>query len=460
MSKSSKLNIVILAAGLGKRMRSSIPKVLHGLGGKPLLAHVLKTARVLSPKNICIVYGYGGDMVRQAITDTDLNWIQQTEQLGTGHALLQALPSLSENGLTLILFGDVPLVRSETLDKLIHASENKSCALLSVELEKPQGYGRIIRDVGANKVIAIVEEKDASLEEKEIREINTGMMVIPNQLLHKWLPNIGKKNKQNEYYLTDIIAMAVKQGIDVVTVKPVDAWEILGVNSKHQLAALERIYQRNCADKLLDQGVSLADPSRIDIRGELICGHDVEIDINCIFEGKVILGDNVIIKANNILKNVSVAAGTIIAPNCLIEDTVIGEICQIGPYARFRPKTELGNNVHIGNFVEVKNSTIATGTKASHLSYIGDTLIGRNVNIGAGTITCNYDGVNKHQTIIEDNVFIGSDSQLIAPVTVAEGAVIGAGSTITRNAPPGKLTLSRSKQVSVAGWIRPVKNKK
>lgn len=457
MSKSSKLNIVILAAGTGKRMRSSIPKVLHKIGGTPLLSHVIKTARALSPNKICVVYGYGGDIVQRAINDDMLSWTEQKEQLGTGHALLQAMPSLDIDGMTLILFGDVPLVNAETLLKLIRVSENKICSLLSIEMVAPEGYGRIIRDPHTRKVVAIVEEKDASDDEKKIREVNTGMMAIPNQFLHNWLGKLGNNNKQKEYYLTDIIAMAVKHGVGVATVQPDEPWEVLGVNSKFQLADLERIYQRNYANKLLDHGVTLADPSRIDIRGDIVCGRDVEIDINCIFEGSVILGDNVIIKANSILKNVTVASGTIIAPNSLIEDSIIGGNCHIGPYARIRPGTKLSNNVRIGNFVEVKNSTIAADTKANHLSYIGDALIGENVNIGAGTITCNYDGVNKHQTIIENNVFIGSDSQLVAPVTVAEGAFIGAGSTITRNAPNGKLTLSRAKQVSIAGWTRPVK---
>lgn len=451
----AKLNVVILAAGMGKRMQSSVPKILHLLAGRPLLSHVIDTAKRLSPDKICVVYGYGGDVVREKILDEDLIWIEQAEQLGTGHALMQALPALDREGITLVLFGDVPLVRIETLRKLILASGPDLCGLLTADLPSPKGYGRIIRSVEGGHVIAIIEEKDAAPKEKAITEINTGVMVLPNQYLQDWLPKLENSNQQREYYLTDLISMSVKHGVNIAAVQPSDAWEILGVNSKVQLESLERIYQRETARNLLEQGVGLIDSSRIDIRGTLQCGRDVEIDINCIFEGKVVLGDNVCIKANNSLKNVNIAAGTIIAPNCLIEDADIGENCKIGPYARIRPGTQLADQVHIGNFVEIKNSAISTGSKASHLSYIGDTTMGKNVNVGAGTITCNYDGVNKHRTVIEDNVFIGSDTQFIAPVTVCEGATIGAGSTITRDAPQGKLTLSRTKQISVVGWSRP-----
>lgn len=453
----TKLNIVILAAGMGKRMRSSVPKVLHKLGGKPLLKHVVETARVLSPVKICVVYGHGGEIVREVVTDEDIIWTEQEEQLGTGHALRQALPVIDQDGMTLVLFGDVPLVRIETLQKLIHSSDQESCGLLTANLSSPKGYGRIIR-INDN-VVAIVEEKDATLEQKLIQEINTGVMVIPNRLLHNWLPKLENSNQQQEYYLTDIISMAVNDDVSVTAVQPTDNWEILGVNSKIHLESLERIYQLELARKLLEEGVGLIDAASINIRGELQCGRDVEIDVNCIFEGKVVLGDNVCIHANCILKNVTIAAGTVIAPYSLIEDSEIGKNCKIGPYARIRPGTKLADRVHIGNFVEIKNSTIASGSKASHLSYIGDTLMGQNVNVGAGTITCNYDGANKYKTIIEDNVFIGSDTQFIAPVTVAEGATIGAGSTITRNVPSGQLTLSRAKQVTVTGWNRPVKKK-
>lgn len=455
----TKLNVVILAAGEGKRMRSSLPKVLHTLAGRSLLMHVTKTARLLSPEKICIVIGHGVEKVKQSIEGDDLTWVLQEQQLGTGHALMQTLPHLDRDGLTLVLYGDVPLIRIHTLQKLIAKAEEKHCVLLTAVIENPLGYGRIVRDTETGAIKAIIEQKDTNAEQQEIHEINTGIMLIPNEYLHDWLPKIKNKNMQNEYYLTDIIALLVKQGIQVASSQAANLWEVMGINNKSQLAALERIYQRDCADKLLHQGVSLMDPSRIDIRGELICGSDVEIDIDCIFEGNVKLDDFVQIGAHCILKNVKVAADTTILPYSLIENTEIGENCKIGPYARIRPGTKLSNKVHIGNFVEVKNSQIASGSKANHLSYIGDSIVGKNVNIGAGTITCNYDGANKHQTIIEDDVFIGSDTQLIAPVTISKGSTIGAGSTITRETPEGQLTLSRSKQVSIAGWKRPQKPK-
>ncbi len=456
----SKLNIVILAAGLGKRMHSMLPKVLHPLAGRPLLSHVLDTARALVPEKICVVYGHGGEIVPQTIDDKKLIWVKQEPQLGTGHALMQTLPHLDKKGVTLVLYGDVPLTRIETLKGLIAAAAAKHLALLTLELDKPTGYGRIVRSSKDSKITAIVEEKDASKSQRQICEINTGIMAIPNQYLHDWLPRLENRNAQKEYYLTDIVALAVTDGVKVEAAQPDHAWEILGINSKVQLAALERIYQHESASRLLEQGVTLADPSRIDIRGQLACGSDVAIDINCIFEGLVQLGDNVRVGAHTILRDVKVAAGTVIAPFSHIEDAEIGKNCRIGPYARIRPGTRLASEVHIGNFVEIKNSSIAAGSKANHLSYIGDAVVGKNVNIGAGTITCNYDGANKHQTIIEDDVFIGSDTQLIAPVTVAKGATIGAGSTITKNTPPESLTLSRVKQMSIAGWKRPVKKAK
>ena len=453
----SRLNVVILAAGLGKRMHSTLPKVLHPLAGKPLISHVLATARTLLPGKICVVYGYGGELVPQVINDDELIWVKQDPQMGTGHALLQTLPHLDSNGVTLVLYGDVPLTSVETLKKLIATSAESILALLTLELDDPSGYGRIVRSSEGHGVIAIVEEKDASESEHQICEINTGIMVVPNQFLHNWLPKLENKNSQKEYYLTDIVKMAVTDGVKVDATHPEHAWETLGINSKVQLAALERIYQDETAGRLLDQGVTLSDPSRIDIRGQLFCGSDVSIDINCIFEGAVQLGDGVRVGANCILKNTKIQARTQIAPFSLIEDAEIGKDCRIGPYARIRPGTHLSDEVHIGNFVEIKNSSISTGSKANHLSYIGDSIVGKNVNIGAGTITCNYDGANKHQTIIEDNVFIGSDTQLIAPVTVAKGATIGAGSTITKTAPPESLTLSRAKQMSISNWKRPVK---
>lgn len=455
----SELNIVILAAGLGKRMHSALPKVLHPLAGKPLLAHVLDTARALSPQQICVVYGHGGDAVPNAVADEDLICVRQEPQLGTGHALMQALPHLSREGMTLVLYGDVPLTGLETLEKLIVTAADETFALLTVELADPSGYGRIVRnDAGA--VLGIVEEKDATEPQRKICEINTGIMVIPNRYLQGWLHRLENNNAQKEYYLTDVVAMAVRDGITIEAVQPKHDWEATGVNSKAQLANLERTYQGEYARKLLEQGVTLADPSRIDIRGKLSCGKDVTIDVGCIFEGQVWLADGVRVGAYTVLKNATVEAGSSIAPFSLIEAAEIGKDCRIGPYARIRPGTRLGDEVHIGNFVEVKNSAIAAGSKANHLSYIGDAVIGRRVNIGAGTITCNYDGANKHQTIIEDNVFVGSNTQLVAPVRVTQGSTIGAGSTITKDTPPETLTLSRAKQMSVEGWKRPVKKPK
>lgn len=456
----SKLNIVILAAGVGKRMNSSLPKVLHTLADRPMLQHVIDTARTLLPAKICIVYGHGGDTVREVITDKDLIWAKQEPQLGTGHAVMQSLPFLDEDGFTLVLYGDVPLVSSQTLQSLSEVSDKgKHCALLTATLDNPFGYGRIIRIAETQAITAIVEEKDATDEQKTVCEINTGVMLVPNCHLQTWLPQLKNNNAQQEYYLTDLVAMAVDQSVAVTSAQPAKLWEVMGVNSKRQLAELERIYQLEYANSLLDKGTRLADPSRIDIRGRLECGRDVDIDVNCIFEGDVTLADQVKIGANCILKNVSVAAGTAIAPYSHIEDAQIGEACKIGPYARIRPGTKLADKVHVGNFVEIKKSEISTGSKANHLSYIGDSTIGKNVNIGAGTITCNYDGAFKHQTIIEDDVFVGSDTQLVAPVKIAKGSTIGAGSTITRDTPEDKLSLSRSTQKSVDSWVRPVKPK-
>ena len=451
------LNIIILAAGLGKRMHSALPKVLHLLAGKSLLSHVLDTADALSPQKVCVVYGHGNETVPNAIGNDQLIWVKQEPQLGTGHALMQALPHLDKKGMTLVLYGDVPLIRFKTLQDLISAGSADKLALLTLALDEPTGYGRIVRDTKTKNVLAIVEEKDTNIDQQKIHEINTGIMVVPNANLHEWLPKLENKNVQKEYYLTDIVAMAVKTGKRIETAHPSNAWEVMGVNSKVQLAALERTYQENFANKLLEQGVTLSDPSRIDVRGQLSCEKDVEIDINCIFEGEVKIGEGVRIGAHSILKNVNVETGTTIFPFSLIENADIGRNCRIGPFCRIRPGTSLANEVHIGNFVEVKNSSIDTGSKANHLSYIGDTAIGKKVNVGAGTITCNYDGANKFQTIIEDNVFIGSDTQLIAPVKIAKGSTIGAGSTITRNTPPEELTLSRTKQISITGWKRPTK---
>lgn len=453
------LNIAILAAGLGKRMHSNQPKVLHRLAGKPLLLHVLETARMLSPARICVIFGHGGEAVPKAIDDPSLTWVRQVPQLGTGHALMQALPYLGSEGATLVLYGDVPLIGLPTLERLVAIAGSETLALLTVELGDPYGYGRIVRNAVGN-IAAVVEEKDASSAERSIREVYTGITVIPNRYLHDWLHRLENNNAQKEYYLTDIVAMAVRDNVKVAAGHPDRAWEIAGINSKLQLAELERIYQKEYANTLLEQGVTLADPSRIDVRGQLTCGRDVEIDIGCIFEGRVDLADGVKVGAHSILRDVKIAASSAIAPFSLIESTEVGENCRVGPYARIRPGTRLDNDVHIGNFVEVKNSAIEAGSKANHLSYIGDTVIGKRVNIGAGTITCNYDGANKHQTIIEDDVFVGSDTQLIAPVKVSKGSTIGAGSTITKDTPPETLTLSRARQTSIDGWRRPVKKAK
>ncbi len=451
------LNIIILAAGLGKRMYSATPKVLHLLAGMPLLEHVLITAHTLSPQKICVVYGHGNEAVPNLIGDEQVIWVKQEPQLGTGHALLQALPYIDKRGVTLILYGDVPLINAETLKNLISDVSSESLALLTVELDEPLGYGRIIRDVTTKKIIEIVEEKDANKDQLEVCEINTGIMAVSNIYLHEWLPKLENNNAQKEYYLTDIVSMAVKSGKRIEAAQPFYTWEIYGVNSKIQLAMLERTYQKNYARKLLEEGVTISDPSRIDIRGQLTSGKDVEIDINCVFEGVVRIGDGVKIGANSILKNVKIESGTIILPFSFIEGADIGKNCQIGPFSRIRPGTSLADEVRIGNFVEVKNSNINIGSKVNHLSYIGEAKIGKRVNVGAGTITCNYDGVNKLQTIIEDDVFIGSDTQLIAPVKITSGSTIGAGSTITVNTPPEQLTLSRSRQRSVSGWKRPIK---
>ena len=451
------MNVVILAAGQGKRMHSDLPKVLHPLAGKPLLGHVLDTAREIGATKICVVYGHGGERVRTALDAPDLTWALQEPQLGTGHAVLQAMPAAVPSAPTLILYGDVPLIRTSTLRRLIEAAGRGSLALLTAHLENPKGYGRIVRVDGAVK--RIVEEKDADDAEKAIREINTGILVAPTAALARWLPMLGNRNAQGEYYLTDIVALAVAEGMPVVTAHPDAIWETEGVNSKLQLAALERVHQRTIAERLMEAGVTLADPARFDVRGELICGRDVSVDVNCVFEGHVELDDGVSIGANCVLKNCHIGSGTRIAPFCHIEDAEVGADSIIGPYARLRPGTELGSGVHIGNFVEVKNSSIADYSKANHLAYIGDATIGSRVNVGAGTITCNYDGANKHRTVIEDDVFIGSDTQLVAPVTVGRGATLGAGTTLTRDAPPDQLTVSRAKQMSIPGWKRPVKKK-
>jgi bifunctional UDP-N-acetylglucosamine pyrophosphorylase/glucosamine-1-phosphate N-acetyltransferase len=439
-------------------MYSSTPKVLHRLAGRALLAHVFDTAKQLSPKVICVVYGHGGELVREAVGKNGAVWVIQEPQLGTGHAVMQAAPHLDERWPTLVLYGDVPLIRAETLKRLVQAT-GKGLGLLTTTLDNPTGYGRILRN--GKKVVGIVEEKDASARQRSLREINTGTVVAPTKKLKAWLAKLQNNNAQKEYYLTDIVALATKERVPVTAIQTDAAWETLGANSRGQLAELERIYQRKLADALMEQGVALADPSRCDVRGNLACGRDVAIDVNCVFEGEVELGDRVSVGANCVLRDVTVGAGTRIEPFCHLEDADIGADCRIGPYARIRPgtRTRLAAGVHIGNFVEVKASSIGAGSKANHLSYIGDSDVGSNVNVGAGTIVCNYDGANKHRTIIEDDVFIGSDTQLVAPVRVGRGATLGAGTTLTKDAPAGELTLSRAKQVSIPGWQRPVKTK-
>ena len=437
-------------------MHSNTPKVLHRLAGRALLSHVFDAAKQLSPEVICVVYGHGGEGVRQAVGENGAVWVLQEPQLGTGHAVMQAVPHLDERWPTLILYGDVPLIRADTLKRLIEAA-GKGLGLLTATLDNPAGYGRIVRN--GKRVARVVEERDASVRERALREINTGIVVAPTAKLKSWLAKLQNNNAQKEYYLTDIVGLATQERVSVTAIQADTAWETLGVNSRAQLAELERIYQRKLSAALMEQGVTLADPSRCDVRGTLACGADVAIDVNCVFEGEVKLGDGVSVGANCVIKNVTVGAGTRIEAFCHLQDADIGADCSIGPYARIRPgtRTRLAAKVHIGNFVEVKASSIGEGSKANHLSYIGDSEVGRNVNVGAGTIVCNYDGANKHRTVIEDDVFIGSDTQLVAPVRVGRGATLGAGTTLTKDAPPGELTLSRAKQVSIPGWKRPAK---
>lgn len=448
------LNIVILAAGKGTRMYSDKPKVLHALAGKSLVGRVLECAQTLAPQNIIVIYGHGGEAVPAALKNWGAEFALQEPQLGTGHAVQQAMPLLNDESQTLVLYGDVPLIQHSTLHQMRQAGSGLT--LLTVNMDNPAGYGRIVRnEQGA--VTAIVEQKDATEDQLLIREVNTGILLAPTRDLRRWLAALRTDNAQGEYYLTDIVGMAVADGVAVHTTQPGFDWEVHGVNSKSQLAVLERTWQQVEAQRLLAHGVTLADPARLDVRGTLVCGRDVEIDVGCLFEGAVNLGSNVQIGAYCIIKNANIADGTQVAPYSHIDSSTVGADCRIGPYARIRPGSTLHAEVHVGNFVEIKNSEIDKGSKANHLSYIGDTNIGQRVNIGAGTITCNYDGANKFRTIIEDDVFIGSDTQLVAPVTIAKGSTIGAGSTITRNTPEGELTLSRSKQLSIPGWSRPVK---
>jgi bifunctional UDP-N-acetylglucosamine pyrophosphorylase / glucosamine-1-phosphate N-acetyltransferase len=449
------LEILVLAAGLGKRMRSSLPKVLHPLAGRPLLAHVLDTARELSPRKIIVVHGHGAEQVKAAFPEKNIEWALQAEQLGTAHAVMQAMPRVSADADVLLLYGDVPLVRAATLKRLLEAARN-GLAVLTAELDDPAAYGRVVRD-DSGQVKRIVEQRDASAAERAIREINAGFYALSARRLSAWLKKIGNRNAQKEYYLTDLVGLAVGEGVPVAAVKAEHAWEASGVNSKAELAELERRYQHIVAGGLLEAGVTLADPARIDVRGALECGRDVAIDVNCVFEGRVTLGDGVRVGPNCVLKNVTVAANTQLLGFCFLEDSTIGERCRIGPFARLRPGAQLAEEVHIGNFVEVKASRLGAGSKANHLTYLGDSDVGARVNVGAGTITCNYDGAAKHRTVIEDDCFIGSDATLVAPLRIARGSYIGAGSTINKDTPAGQLTLARARQVSIPGWKPPRK---
>lgn len=454
------IKTIILAAGQGTRMQSAKPKVLHKIAGKALLEHVYDMCEQLSSNEISIVYGHGAEHVLSELAELHVDWIEQKQQLGTGHAVQQAIGNIEEGDVVLILYGDVPLLKLATVNNLIAHVGDASMALLTVNLNDPTGYGRIIRDT-QGRVSKIVEEKDAAAVEKNIHEVNSGIMALQGRHLIKWLKNLSNDNVQQEYYLTDIIAMAVSEQIEVKTHQPADEDEVLGVNNRAQLSHLERVYQREQAEQLMARGVSLADPARFDCRGKILnLGFDIEIDVNVILEGNISIGNNVKIGANCLLKNAVLEDGVELLANCVIEDAHVGAASRIGPFARLRPETRLAERVHIGNFVEIKKSSIAPGSKVNHLSYIGDTEIGSQVNIGAGTITCNYDGANKFKTIIEDGAFIGSDTQLVAPVKVGKNATIGAGSTITDDAPAEQLTLSRNRQMAVAGWQRPVKLEK
>ncbi|MWP89660.1 bifunctional UDP-N-acetylglucosamine diphosphorylase/glucosamine-1-phosphate N-acetyltransferase GlmU [Glaesserella parasuis] len=451
----TQLSVVILAAGKGTRMYSDLPKVLHPIAGKPMIKHVIDTAKQLSAKQIHLIYGHGGDLLQQRLSVEPVNWVLQAEQLGTGHAMQQAAPFFVDDENILMLYGDAPLITATTLEKLIAAKPENGIALLTVVLDNPTGYGRIIRENGS--VVAIVEQKDANPEQLKIQEINTGVMVASGASFKKWLSQLDNNNAQGEYYITDVIAMANRDGYKVEAVQATNLMEVEGANNRLQLAALERYYQKIQAEKLLLAGVTIIDPARFDLRGTVTHGKDVVIDVNVILEGSIQLGNNVKIGAGSVLKNVVLGDNVEIKPYSVLEDSVIGESADVGPFARLRPGTELAAKAHVGNFVEIKKSTIGEGSKVGHLTYIGDSEIGANVNIGAGTITCNYDGANKFKTIIGDNVFVGSDTQLVAPVTVASGATIGAGSTITKDVAADELVITRVPQRHIQGWQRPTK---
>ena len=450
------LSIVILAAGQGKRMKSDLPKVLQPLAGRPLLSHVLDCARALQADTIHVVYGHGGERVREALPDEDIRWVLQDEQLGTGHAVAQAAPAIPDDHTVLVLYGDVPLTRAGTLRELLAQASERTLAVLSVRLDDPAGYGRVLRD-GTGSVYRIVEDKDATRKERAVNEANTGVLAARAGALKGWLGRLSNDNTQGEYYLTDIVALAVRDGFKIEAVVAPTAAEVLGVNDKLQLAEVEAEHRRRRAAELMRDGVTVMDPARLDVRGTVEHGRDVVIDVNVILSGRVRLGDRVRVGANCSLSDCEIGAGTEIRPNCVIEESIVAADCVIGPFARLRPGTELAQGVHVGNFVEVKKSRLGAGSKANHLTYLGDSVIGSGVNVGAGTVTCNYDGASKHVTTIGDDVFIGSGTMLVAPVTVGDNATIGAGSTITKDAPAGELTLERSKQQTLAGWKRPQK---
>ena len=447
--------VIILAAGKGTRMRSQLPKVLQPLAGRPLLGHVIETAKKLQAKNIITIFGHGGDTVQKAFAHENIQWVEQTEQLGTGHAVKVTLPVLPKDGISLILSGDVPCVQQSTLQKLLDASTTTGIGLVTLTLEDSTGYGRIVRKDG--QIQAIVEHKDASEEQRQIKEINTGIYCVSNAKLHEWLPKLNNNNAQGEYYLTDIVAMALADGLQIASIQPELAFEVEGVNDRIQLAALEREFQHYQAKKLMQQGVHLIDPARFDLRGQLTVGQDVRIDINVIIEGECTFGDNVEIGAGCIIKNTTIASGTKVQAYSIFDQAIVGENVQIGPFARLRPGAKLANEVHIGNFVEVKNTTVGVGSKANHFTYLGDAEIGSNSNIGAGTITCNYDGANKHKTIIGDNAFVGTNNSLVAPLTIGHGATTGAGSVITHDVADHSLAFERAKQISKENYQRPQK---
>lgn len=450
------LSVVVLAAGKGTRMRSALPKVLHPVAHKPMVQHVIDTARTLAPEHVHVIYGHGGEILKDKLAGQSLNFVEQAEQLGTGHAVQQVVPHIGDDETVVILYGDVPLTRTETLQELLTAAESTDLALLTVTLPDPTGYGRIVRTAD-HKVVGIVEQKDANPEQLAITEVNTGMMAVQGAALKRWLAKLSNNNAQGEYYLTDIVAMAAAEGVNIATAHPQAIAEVEGANNRVQLAALERAYQTRQAEQLMLNGATLMDPARVDVRGEVIIANDVVVDVNVIFEGRVELGEGVVIESNCVLRNCKIGAGSRVKANSVIEEAVLAENCAVGPYARLRPGADLAAGVQIGNFVEIKKTRMGKGSKASHLTYLGDAEIGADVNIGAGTITCNYDGVNKFVTQIDDGAFVGSNSSLVAPVRIGKNATVGAGSTVTKNVDDEELAVARGKQRNITGWQRPVK---